>query len=1008
MVHSKHFDERHFRRSVDKALKSVAQILKVHRQPQLAEHVDHTYDDKYALVDTLSNVAIIAQINVLAGLGLTTELLEQFCTNEPSSISSSSITLRFQASESVEFQKKEHVRVGSGDSLELEVTEFTSGSTGTSRRSLLSKVMKRAKEYHWRVTTEWEISIYTGTNVEERKILQSRSVTRTIVTQIPEPKFSSAKVYPPLETSLDFLMQNIEDGTTAAFQIDRQVSKTPRRNEQVETMLTGVDAMSIWMDGVARHLHRHIVRRFLYEHNPVHKNAEDVKEKGRIEHLMKKSPDVFCPIQPLLEDYKERTFVDVAAVDSPKGEPPRKMALALPEAEHDDSPLLSVEDYFSFLGQHVASLEEACRAEHEWCPKKDNVKKFITKKEVEIVLHCRHSAELGASYRRAVQYVEQMLRNQLVSAIGKEVDQYDIDKFVKHNHSKLLAKPPQSFCHVVRRPEHSPEGILCIEGKANRNNDEYEPVETFVRESNCGPILVPLDAAASLELRGRVLLHGWLRHPFQGTNETYQLTARARQFSCFVLLIGTMASGSEFKPKDALIVRNKDELIIPLLLKDIPSPKEFKDAISSLSPEQQRFAKAFRGMQLGSSVFGVCVVQIKPQLEKLLGLPADSLTKEMKLTQDLIELFIEYQVPSDMLSFDGNADNNPTANAMVDKVKGHVGCVMGVIDGAWNKQLGDEVKKCIARNAMADDDICEEDDCYSLGLRRSGFLGDTIDRELDRARRQEASDEVSCASGGSDMYGEEEYDEEECDVQPGPRGGGNTEDEAGGVPDQKYTDRSSPGQVGHPSKDGKETGKRSSETTKLGLVSPTGGNTNVDFATIPKRVNEAFGKLDKNGSLRSCTVSADTETWRRRRQENLLVKSEAYAWLNSDDLKSETNRALDLLDALSRSGTLPIEASELHVVVAASHRFQNDVMGTVIEDNVNPIEKLEKSALTFISAVHGESAGSLVRDPIRLRQLAVNFPDLLPAEDATSEPATSDGCDGDFIPVRPDGWHELL
>ena len=36
------------------------------------------------------------------------------------------------------------------------------------------------------------------------------------------------------------------------------------------------------------------------------------------------------------------------------------------------------------------------------------------------------------------------------------------------------------------------------------------------------------------------------------------------------------------------------------MLETIPTAKEFKDAISSLSPEQQRFCKAFRGMQLGT------------------------------------------------------------------------------------------------------------------------------------------------------------------------------------------------------------------------------------------------------------------------------------------------------------------------------------------------------------------------------------------------------------------------
>ena len=48
-------------------------------------------------------------------------------------------------------------------------------------------------------------------------------------------------------------------------------------------------------------------------------------------------------------------------------------------------------------------------------------------------------------------------------------------------------------------------------------------------------------------------------------------------------------------------------------------------------------------MQLEGTLFAVCVVQIKPQLEKVLNLPPRSLTKEIALTQQLMNLFIEFQ-----------------------------------------------------------------------------------------------------------------------------------------------------------------------------------------------------------------------------------------------------------------------------------------------------------------------------------------------------------------------------
>ena len=41
---------------------------------------------------------------------------------------------------------------------------------------------------------------------------------------------------------------------------------------------------------------------------------------------------------------------------------------------------------------------------------------------------------------------------------------------------------------------------------------------------------------------------------------------------------------------------------------------------------------------------------------------------------------------------------------------------------------------------------------------------------------------------------------------------------------------------------------------------------------------------------------------------------------------------------------LPIECATLHVVVAATHCFDKSLVNTVVEDNVNPIEKAERSA----------------------------------------------------------------
>lgn len=196
-----------------------------------------------------------------------------------------------------------------------------------------------------------------------------------------------------------------------------------------------------------------------------------------------------------------------------------------------------------------------------------------------------------------------------------------------------------------------------------------------------------LTAAADICFQAAPLLHGWLSPRFAASSgQRLTLVARARQFSSFLVLLGRVTGPSSFAPEHGFIVQNKDELSIPLDAETVPSAREFREAIASISPEQQRFAKAFRAMQLESSLFAVCVIQIKPQLEKLLHLPPDALTKEIRLTQDLLELFVKYNIPSDLLSYHPllNDDQTPLA-----AVKQHVQAVQKTIEEKKSTEIGD-------------------------------------------------------------------------------------------------------------------------------------------------------------------------------------------------------------------------------------------------------------------------------------------------------------------------------
>ena len=163
-----------------------------------------------------------------------------------------------------------------------------------------------------------------------------------------------------------------------------------------------------------------------------------------------------------------------------------------------------------------------------------------------------------------------------------------------------------------------------------------------------------LEGGARVLCRGTTRVHGVVRHSF-GSDKVapLNLRMRARQFSCFMCVLGNITGAGELSPTYAMLVQNKDELFIPLLVEPIPSAGEFKANTVSISPEQQTFAKHYRAMQLSSTLFGICIIQIKPQLERVLRLLPGGLTKEIRLTQKLMEFFLRHQLPPDVLAFGG-------------------------------------------------------------------------------------------------------------------------------------------------------------------------------------------------------------------------------------------------------------------------------------------------------------------------------------------------------------------
>jgi hypothetical protein len=141
-------------------------------------------------------------------------------------------------------------------------------------------------------------------------------------------------------------------------------------------------------------------------------------------------------------------------------------------------------------------------------------------------------------------------------------------------------------------------------------------------------------------------------------------------------------------------------------------------------------------------------------------------------------------------------------------------------------------------------------------------------------------------------------------------------------------------------------------------------------------MDATFEKFDSDAALRP-TIIKTKSTWSRTRQDGLLSKPKRDVSFAKEKQKTARNEAFDLLDALTRSGAMPIlTGASLHVVMATTHCFDKTLMATLVQDNVNPIDKVERSQLIVASLIHGAPVRALVEESA-VERLTAHCPMLL-------------------------------
>eukprot|EP00939_MAST-03C_sp_MAST-3C-sp1_P005477 g5477.t1 len=693
-----------FRLKLTRALKVIEKILDTQRQQRKhPETCSHTYTDKFALAESACRASLGAFLNFFTILGLDKKshdlLLKWHHTKD-------TISVRFEYDETCTFVKEQNRDVERSE----KVVVHKSGFLGLGARDVTEthKVITTVTDYYWTLKGTWKIVAFRGAwngggSSTSAALLHTRSYAVDFKTSAKNPRPLATSDNSSWDLNLTWLLDQAKpDGSGYDFTIDRsdpKLCKTPRRNVQVDDAVAFFKRAKAWVAKIPRRVLLHTDL----------KHGEFRKKRALSVKGIDPFPLVVAAVTMEDPPSSSSSSSSVPSAAMGGGGASKEEASSTTAGSPPLGRLVTSQDFALFVEEHERSLHENLNnfknvhtaASDRTCPTSCD--------EVRVAFACNELSNLADTLVTTLGEIERMLRRQVIKAIGKVVTPNDFAEYMNFHYSRLFrghyALSP--VCYAVREggKSASPQGVFGLE-------IDDVPVRTATRmfagaSGNVAAKSFPLNAACEVRFSGPTYVHAAILHRFADSDvPNLKLVARARQFSSFVLLVGTVMDAKRFAPKAAMILRNKDDLRIPLMLETLPTAKEFRDAIESLSPEQQRFCKAYRSMQLGSTVFAFAVLQIRPQIEKVLNMAKGSLTKEIELTESLTNLFVEYQVSPDLLSYDpSRADDRSIGD--VEAVRRNSKRVEAIIAEEKRKEL-EEAKKREEKRRLVTAEVLSE------------------------------------------------------------------------------------------------------------------------------------------------------------------------------------------------------------------------------------------------------------------------------------------------------------
>eukprot|EP00658_Telonema_sp_P-2_P009550 TRINITY_DN13566_c0_g1_i2.p1 TRINITY_DN13566_c0_g1~~TRINITY_DN13566_c0_g1_i2.p1 ORF type:complete len:291 (+),score=71.72 TRINITY_DN13566_c0_g1_i2:251-1123(+) len=242
----------------------------------------------------------------------------------------------------------------------------------------------------------------------------------------------------------------------------------------------------------------------------------------------------------------------------------------------------------------------------------------------------------------------------------------------------------------------------------------------------------------------------------------------------------------------------------------------------------------------------------------------------------------------------------------------------------------------------------------------SGYSSEGREGLLMSDDESEYSDDDECCFDGDECWLDEEYEEcedlDEC--MPNECVNEGIEEECLDLVSKEEPSPVEP--AGEPSQEKPEPERSLPDNPKKEgyVLAEEEAEEGRDYTKIPKLLETAFDRLDSEGAVRPTRIKPG-ELWHHTSQEALLAQP-CSRWLSCDDQKAKRDEAFDLLDGLTKGGALRCENASLHVVIAATHCFDKALVDTVVQDNMNPITKVERSLLILAGTIHAASAEQMI------------------------------------------------